>query len=977
MKTTMRQSVRRRGAALVLAVVVTVLLAVVGVMFVMVARVGEMQTSSVIDNSDLDTAVQSVSTRIQQTLTDDLFRGGDTIGNGNPHYNWPGVKKGGDPAADERINPWLASLEPDVAASQWVHITDLTDDTATLSRGVAATIIPDYQNKEDVVADKAADADGDGVADSRWIQLPNTFTSRGKPVFAAVRIIDNCAMLNLNTAFGFYQQDNATPWHSKSWYAPQLHLIANLPYETNGDFGKSLGRYLSEVNYTPFLRGDDRNHIEYLMLARDPIRLPLKPAPLAALPDIFHNEIILHIESPGSDFTLFDFSDELEMRNRFLLTTLAQVRFEREGVAYNTFDWGRGEFVGGWNVALRVKRTPCENADDLNMWQNRLNPYNFDDTDPANLTAYYYGRRHISTFYSFDRPLRTGAYPLLDTALVALQASLVGGGMTEEQAQLAVQTAESYFRPLNNRPLDLRTMTDPADADGITANTLSARRNILHLLYAFQAFYMENGLTQPEAAKRSTQIVANLIDYFDDNSENTGAATETQGPFYDAAYQQQANKNCTFLNKAIIDVMVAEVSASNPNVVGNVDFDFGLDASDTIYGYEHQPFISEVYTEVNNDAGGVLRFAVELVNPYDKEIDLSGWRFLIEPGGASGVVADGTLIAPDDHFVFCSHAPSDPQLKIAAGADYQVLSGFLIANTTQTVYLQRPANADFVNIECILRPQIEDIIADPVGGLSTYHSSKRDDNGWAFTNCKHYEHSESATNTYELGSINSIAVSGKGYQLPLANSGTMERLTDFLQLALIGNQKGGVTPMTITEQIADAATEAEIRFDIETAPEVLDYVCFLNRPQGSLPGRININTAAVHVIAAAIPPQLVMTVAGAENALTLAQKIVDNRPYERVSDLLIIDEFRKFAQPGSPNVGDAGIENDFEERDWIVSRLANIFTVRSDTFTAYLLVRLGADGPQRRMIAIFDRTNVWTKDDRPRLVALHPVADPR
>ena len=36
-------------------VVVTVLLAVVGVMFVMVARVGEMETSAVIDTRDLNT----------------------------------------------------------------------------------------------------------------------------------------------------------------------------------------------------------------------------------------------------------------------------------------------------------------------------------------------------------------------------------------------------------------------------------------------------------------------------------------------------------------------------------------------------------------------------------------------------------------------------------------------------------------------------------------------------------------------------------------------------------------------------------------------------------------------------------------------------------------------------------------------------------------------------------------------------------
>jgi len=71
------------------------------------------------------------------------------------------------------------------------------------------------------------------------------------------------------------------------------------------------------------------------------------------------------------------------------------------------------------------------------------------------------------------------------------------------------------------------------------------------------------------------------------------------------------------------------------------------------------------------------------------------------------------------------------------------------------------------------------------------------------------------------------------------------------------------------------------------------------------------------------------------------------------------------------------IEDDIEEEHWVLSNLANKFTVRSDVFTAYILVRLGETGPQRRMIGIFDRSQVWDKNDRPKLVALHPVPDPR
>lgn len=70
------------------------------------------------------------------------------------------------------------------------------------------------------------------------------------------------------------------------------------------------------------------------------------------------------------------------------------------------------------------------------------------------------------------------------------------------------------------------------------------------------------------------------------------------------------------------------------------------------------------------------------------------------------------------------------------------------------------------------------------------------------------------------------------------------------------------------------------------------------------------------------------------------------------------------------------IIDELDERDVIFHRVSNLATVRSDVFTAYILVRVGEFGPQKRAIAIFDRTNVFGPGDTPKLVALHPVADP-
>lgn len=78
---------------------------------------------------------------------------------------------------------------------------------------------------------------------------------------------------------------------------------------------------------------------------------------------------------------------------------------------------------------------------------------------------------------------------------------------------------------------------------------------------------------------------------------------------------------------------------------------------------------------------------------------------------------------------------------------------------------------------------------------------------------------------------------------------------------------------------------------------------------------------------------------------------------------------------GVPDYESDTIDDDIEARNLIFHRVSNLATVRSDVFTAYILVRLGEAGPQKRVIAIFDRTNVFTASDKPKLVALHPVPD--
>jgi hypothetical protein len=126
----------------------------------------------------------------------------------------------------------------------------------------------------------------------------------------------------------------------------------------------------------------------------------------------------------------------------------------------------------------------------------------------------------------------------------------------------------------------------------------------------------------------------------------------------------------------------------------------------------------------------------------------------------------------------------------------------------------------------------------------------------------------------------------------------------------------------------------------------------------------------------------------------IAQAIVTYRDnqngFESIGELMQVNEMGYYANDAN-EIGDLagfpdltpggstadGAEDDFEERDVIFARISDLVTVRSDVFTAYILVRLGVDGPQKRAIAIFDRSDVYSADDNVRIIALHPVPDPR
>lgn len=1046
---TYARSIGRTGSAMILVVVLTVLLSMIGLMFVLASRIEQATSVSANVDRDLSAGVDAVVDRIEKVLVDDLFgakRQARLCSGASEKLPGTAVVYNERYDAAGNDDPWLMSVNPGWSELNTVSPDDFRNDIVTWSNvsdlyfdvfgisgfyvyglmGPGMKVGPDlyYHSTNQIGAPQIssnsslpkADADGDGVWDSIWVKLPNINSSKGQPIYSAVRILDNCAMLNLNTAFKL---------------------------EATSD-----GQYLSALDYERFRRGGDRdseNASRDAQLA-DQIRKARMVDPAAVLDTVeqYHNRVILNIEKPDpARYRLFDLADELEIRNRLLLNTDYEARFERLDVANYTLDAG-----GGLYAVPRIPYTDDEvsgspftvgsktyTRTSFDVWKIRMNPVNFDDKSGA----YYlpsapkldqeakidfrwkYDRRHVCTFYSFDRNIRSGPDMILDPVVESLRTAYVQEVDPAAKAQklARLNIVMSVFWPANGSVVGTRDLT--------ITNTFESRKAILHLLYALRAYYLRydnpeltvdqirDDLADPKhprrllnkAARKAAQVVANMIDYLDDTSA-------TFGPLV------QINSDPTLIDEAHVRQLISDTSRnlSNNTIDLSTDsrFDFGLD-SHIVYGYERQPFISELYCR--KVATGIDRFAIEFVNPYDQDIRLEGWRvvvgnpknsprMLVFPAGSS-TVPKGTTTAPGRFVLRNTNWGALP--NATPTHEWAQLAGSFIVN--DVILLQRPipdgkGGKTWLTVDGTAPDQVVQLNRDGTNTL------KRDDRAWKFAQAQEAK-IDLQTATETLGRDNNVTIPGgkKSYQMPVADDNTataskpLSTLGDFDKILTLGSEWiSADDPNAITHFMGLASNEGDVRTDIVSAPEILRYVGFLNRPTGNLPGRININTAPWEVIRAAIPPRTDFVKTGedpqqfADNLAKAIVRVGSPSPFTSIADLFdttknsaIASLLTKWKDDAADNVGDPSMTDDIEERDWILSRMSNMFTVRSDTFTAYIAIRIGTPrvainttdpsktvvdvDADRHYIAIFDRSAVDRPDESARLVALHQLPDAR
>ena len=859
------------GSALILTVVLTSLLAIVGVLFVMVSRVDKMATSAISENKQLDLALETVVARISQELASDVPRADPNGQKLSEYYDYPGP-------ADR----WLACLEPYPYGPddyRWRQISDIYGKLTT-NRDLPAAVVPDYQDAGIMREGVVADADGDGVADSIWVVLPNMSSGKGKPIYVAVRIVDNGAMLNVNTAFKFEPGDpNAAIFDIGGSSQMQINLMA-----------------LAGRPGDPCTAPVPAEEIALLM-ARANNGLGVNALDLRQ----YEQNVIWRYGGQNGLYTPFDISDELELRYRFLLNhTAIDTRLEA---------WG-GEFRGGTLLTpIQPSNSPDpqgrQQQDNGNLADWLKRSYGDGSIDPS------YAYRHIATTYNMDRIINP------------VGPAFNGGKMVN----VNIADANLIYAAIRRGLLDASGNLMVADADGFAA-----------------------------------QLAVNIVDFRDDDTQVTCLP---MGPR-------------------------------------------------TYCGFEAQPFISEIAFRISStdtDVSTNNHFAVELYNPFDVDIPLSNFRLELRRQNqvVRTVNLAGYAIADGSRFVISSGSSASTAFGVAGlmstGGGKEdtnlVLAEYDSQGTDPPTYalrerydiylLRTTTSAQEIYLD---KQETQDSWFDWDSVRDVQQFYARADNDWNVV----YQNFVSASNT--LGGTNQLSGGRKNYNF--ANSlGYFITVGDIAK-ALTVAPSADPCDMIGMRVAAEPAEEA-IRLDLRNPAfaNIFNYLTVfdpssdgidndgdlqidgldISGPEWKVPGRININTAPWFVIAQL--PWMEPLIAQA----IVAYRDTTAGGFESIGGLTQVPQMGYYVYDPAHASADLdrfpdltpsdGAVDDFEERDVIFSRISNLVTVRSDVFTAYILVRIGADGPQKRAIAILDRSNVYSSYDKVKIIALHPVPDPR
>lgn len=1027
----------RRGSALILAVVITSLLAIMGTVFLMMARVDNIATSDISTSRELNFAAQSVVALISEQLVKDVpgvdakayfQKYGKKIDPGvdvNEFYDYPGD-------ADR----WLASNVPylyDVNDYRWRQISDVTGyfekvktstspsiDIATQDVRIDAgsDIIRDYPgielksaangftytdegNNDDgdgtQYRGQPADADGDGVADSKWIELEDITSSKGEKIYAAIRVIDNGGMLNVNTA---------------------SQLIA---YGPNIKANTVDGHSQSHVNLTKIATGGDT--VEEVISARDNMGA-----------GGYESSFFWNYNGNYGNYTPFDISDELELRNRFCIVSKAENRFKN--LWYDTV----GDLSGVSNEDIPYDGRTNHG---IGAWQAKMNILDVNDTS--------YDRRHMLTNYNIDRVIDPNGDKLVNVRkgefdaqrlynYMMFNGDCVGLGFDEIQLAQVVANIKDYGDretwPKVTTVED--TLGNPHYGDEAPYLCLSelvcksynkrlkptgSETHYSYAIEVYKPFVAPNQekfndwqlvIENPSADVRKIPLSDEsftksggrlfVIVFQDPNVDLASDAKFTDSPGNGAVGVDPA----AVLDWGTIEIQDSDGEWHNANkyyVYFGTDEEAVTDANlDDPHGVLVPP---TEYSGTSYDPSAITKSRPYQSRTYYWRVDA---YYDMEDSNALNDISD-----IGDVWSYTTYEnPDDPEDANGPRADVnEIGKDDIIFEVGGNIRLEREVNgAGYITVDqVLLDPNLVSWLKQPPprGEYRTYsyqrdiHSKARLQRIWRTR----------SNNLANLGRTNGWS-SGEGKFQILRHR--------FNNVGEVGNVFKKSTYVESPDRILRDDTEKAVRLDL-TDPNVQNifrYITVMDpNDHGNPPsemrvkGRVNINTAPWYVIAqlpwvsVEVPDgEIAKAIVAYRDKINLNGTSEINKPnyttrignfgFRAIGQLTSViggtDKKYNINFYGTDNNKDQqgfpdltvnnrsqkdGVADDYEEKNLIFSRISDLVTVRSDVFTAYILVRMGINGPQQRVVAILDRSGVSKSSDPVKVIALYKVPDPR
>jgi hypothetical protein len=424
-------------------------------------------------------------------------------------------------------------------------------------------------------------------------------------------------------------------------------------------------------------------------------------------------------------------------------------------------------------------------------------------------------------------------------------------------------------------------------------------------------------------------------------------------------------------------------------------FDLG---TERYYGFERPcVYISELAYRGDGNTPGKNSYAVELYKPYSADsIPDNRWKLFID-----GTQYNINWNSDANSYHVIKWEDSDVRLNIEPNASIQDETYTSAFNVGSEISLTREVGRDNI---------VVDFISVPSSWMTRdggFHSFQRDITQakcirrlWDTTAGGSGAPTLGALNSYQITETPDIYIQAHPKNDLFTNSGEIGMI---LRKAAYYPLTGGDSNDVIGYNGLD--TELQVRLNLADSDfqQIFKYLTVIDHPTNAaetrVKGRININTAPAYVIAQL--PWVSLRESDYNDA-NLAKAIVAYRDKQNLSGggpdyrgpdpcgfgsigrlcdvTLGTDDFRidyydhgamvgdqagfpDLTPPSPTRTGD-GAADDFEERDLIFARISDLVTVRSDIFTAYILVRIGTDGPQKRVITILDRSGVKTAGDR-------------